>query len=264
MVDIADSASHRSSLTKPESMTAKTSSMVTLLSAMLVDRITLMVPSEAGSKTRCWSSCGIVECKGRIFILCFSSILESSSSSNEVASLISSQPGRKQRMLPFRPASISALLRYHANLATSFTMESSASRSWALVFVAMPELKGIAAVRFVPPMAPCLKETARFNVSILEEEAGIMDVLVVEGYSSSNSFSESESESSSESLPNKSPASSASERVSSCTAADSSDSASSNSARSFSSWYRKSGAARPCMLPGKIPPVAFESDMSSK
>ena len=81
--------------------------MVTDDSAIFVARITFTTPSLAGMNTFCCSSCGIVEWSGMTSSFSYKSG-SVVSSRMDIADLISSHPGRKQRMLPFLPASVSS------------------------------------------------------------------------------------------------------------------------------------------------------------
>mmetsp|Transcript_12665 Transcript_12665/g.47365 ORF Transcript_12665/g.47365 Transcript_12665/m.47365 type:complete len:384 (-) Transcript_12665:1501-2652(-) len=64
--DISRSASYRSSLTRPVSITQTTSSIVIEVSATLVDNTTLTLPGGGRWKTRRWSSGGNAPCRGKI------------------------------------------------------------------------------------------------------------------------------------------------------------------------------------------------------
>eukprot|EP00982_Pelagococcus_subviridis_P011805 31121-Pelagococcus_subviridis.AAC.4 len=114
------------SRTKPLSTTASTSSIVTDDSAIVVDRMIFIFPSGAGVNTCCCSSCGTCECNGRMMSV--SRWAAGSASRTFIVSLISSQPGRKTKTLPFRPLLTSSAATSRATSAASATTSSSRSR----------------------------------------------------------------------------------------------------------------------------------------
>mmetsp|Transcript_16644 Transcript_16644/g.40778 ORF Transcript_16644/g.40778 Transcript_16644/m.40778 type:complete len:225 (-) Transcript_16644:2523-3197(-) len=125
-MDMALSAWKLISRTSPLSTTASTSSMVTDDSAMLVARMTLILPSGAGLKHSCCSSCGTWLCSGMMRM--FLRIIGGSASSVFMHSLISSRPGRNTSTEPLRPLASSALAMSPAVCAASATTSSSRSR----------------------------------------------------------------------------------------------------------------------------------------
>mmetsp|Transcript_1428 Transcript_1428/g.3155 ORF Transcript_1428/g.3155 Transcript_1428/m.3155 type:complete len:240 (-) Transcript_1428:575-1294(-) len=127
-MDMPLSAFHDISRTKPLSITARTSLIVTEDSAIFVAKITFTTPSGAGMKTFCCSSCGIVECKGMTLIF-WNSSGSDVSSNTAIAALISSHPGKKHKILPFLPASVSTVATCLATCATSCTVISLTSFS---------------------------------------------------------------------------------------------------------------------------------------
>mmetsp|Transcript_89270 Transcript_89270/g.231525 ORF Transcript_89270/g.231525 Transcript_89270/m.231525 type:complete len:348 (-) Transcript_89270:589-1632(-) len=88
--------SYATSRMSPASITTRTSSMVTLDSAMLVPRITFVFPAGGLSKMSCCSALGKVECNGKTQSLLCRSI----SCKRSAQVLISAHPGRKHKTLP--------------------------------------------------------------------------------------------------------------------------------------------------------------------